>query len=133
MNPLRSIAFTVVEGRKGRVTRLRPEQPGERRPTTRGSIHTNISGNRPEETTSTSATAGLTIGEHYMMSLESRRLMEPFDQDSPIPSVKKRAMLPMDWRMSKRIQAANALRPIRTAPPRLAGSGARCDLWQASQ
>ena len=64
MNPLRTIAFPA-ERRKVRATRLRPEQPGEQSPTTRGTIPTNISGNRPEETTSTSATAGLTIGEHY--------------------------------------------------------------------
>ena len=64
------------------------------------------------------------------MSLESRRLMEPFGQDRPMPSVKNRAMLPMDCRMSKRIQVArsSALGPIRTAPPRLAGSGARWSL-----
>ena len=67
VNPLRNIVFPV-EGRKVRATRLRLGQPGEQRPTTRGPIPANTSGNRPEETTSTSDTAGLTIGEHYTLA-----------------------------------------------------------------
>ena len=53
-------------------------------------------------------------------------LMVLFDHDSTTPSVKQRAMFPMDRRISKRIQAASAraLGPIQTGPPRCCGRGA---------